>query len=182
MADNVFGTSNIWPNYSTQNINKVTREPKTELGKDEFLQLLVAQLKNQDPTQPVEDREFISQMAQFSSVEQIMNMSQQLSMMRQSMGISSDLIGKNVNFIVWNTATYQEQTMTGIVEGIKMKDGYQYAIVDGQEVSLDQITKIWFSEEEPVVDDGSEESEHTDSTPDTNESTAGDTPVTEGSE
>ena len=55
------------PKISTTNDNSA-------LGKDAFLQILITQLQNQDPTSPMDDREFIAQMAQFSSLEQMQNM------------------------------------------------------------------------------------------------------------
>jgi flagellar basal-body rod modification protein FlgD len=62
----------------TDAVNKQVNNGKTnknELDKDAFLKLLITQLANQDPMQPMEDKEFIAQMAQFSTLEQINNMS-----------------------------------------------------------------------------------------------------------
>ena len=54
---------------------KVNQRGSSELGKDEFLKLLVTQLQNQDPLNPQDDTQFISQLAQFSALEQMTNMS-----------------------------------------------------------------------------------------------------------
>jgi flagellar basal-body rod modification protein FlgD len=57
---------------------KTTAETSTTLGKDQFLKLLIAQIKNQDPLNPIENTEFISQLAQFSALEQMTEMNTNL--------------------------------------------------------------------------------------------------------
>jgi flagellar basal-body rod modification protein FlgD len=117
------------------------RGSNKQLGKDDFLKILITQLQNQDPLQPLEDKEFIAQMAQFSSVEQLSNISTEISLMRQSLGSVSGLIGKQVSWI--NTSADDSDTVkSGIVEAIAMKDGKQYAIVDGESIDLTNVVGI----------------------------------------
>jgi len=75
------------------------------LGKDDFLQLLVTKLQNQDPLKPMEDQDFISQLAQFSSLEQMNNISEGiatsnkwdlLQMQSLNNALASGLIGKEI--------------------------------------------------------------------------------------
>ncbi len=95
--------------------NNVTgKQVSQSLGKDDFLKLLITQLSNQDPTSPMENTEFIAQMAQFSSLEQMTNMNQEFAklnaMMVSSQGVNT--IGKIVDIDVGGTS------VTGKVEAV----------------------------------------------------------------
>jgi len=76
----------------------ITRTVKTELDKDDFLKLLITQLTHQDPLNPMEDKEFIAQMAQFSSLEQLTNLNAGLESM--------------TNFVMTNAVNYIGRTVT----------------------------------------------------------------------
>ena len=90
---------------------------KNVMDKNDFLKVLITQLTHQDPTQPMEDREFISQMATFTTLEQITNMNEDVtrifSMLKRSEALG--LLGKTVEI-----ATGQEGAapVTGVVTEI----------------------------------------------------------------
>lgn len=127
-AVNLFNKSNVQNGRKTSN----------ELGKDDFLKLLITQLQNQDPTSPMENTEFISQMAQFSSLEQMTNMSTSFTKMASFITSSeaTSTLGKTVELNVGDT------TVKGIVEGATRGDAPQ-VIVNGMYYDMNKITAIY---------------------------------------
>jgi flagellar basal-body rod modification protein FlgD len=90
--------------------------------------------------QPLQDKEFIAQMAQFSSLEQTMNMSKEITSLKQSAGMAAGLIGKEVS---WTEDT-QNGTVenNGIVNSILWRNGSQYVKVGTTEVAMDDIISV----------------------------------------
>ena len=95
----------ISPVATDANGNPMATGSAKTLGKDDFLQLLVAQLTHQDPLNPMEDKEFIAQLSQFSSLEQLQNMNEAinnslewdyLQMQTINNTMATSLIGKEV--------------------------------------------------------------------------------------
>ncbi|MCT1398609.1 flagellar hook capping protein [Paenibacillus sp. LC231] len=141
MATNPVSTNNMWPNYAKGNVSSKSGNGQ-ELGKDQFLSILITQLRHQDPLQPMQDREFIAQMAQFTSLEQLMNINTQLTAMSQSLGAASSLIGKQISWMFKPEDGSDSVMKSGIVDSIIVREGVHYAKVGDSEVSLDQIVKI----------------------------------------
>lgn len=113
----------------------------SELDKDSFLKLLVAELRHQDPTQPMNDREFISQMAQFSSLEQMSNMNQSIEklLIRSQSGEAFSLIGKEVEAVDFAS----QQIVRGLVSGIVYRQDGVKVIIGSAEVSLNDIHAVY---------------------------------------
>jgi len=76
------------PSTSSADLAAATR--REGLGRDAFLQLLVTQLQHQDPTQPLKDGEFIAQLAQFSSLEQLTSIQQSLVDIGKALGVADE--------------------------------------------------------------------------------------------
>lgn len=113
-------------------------EPRgsSELGKDAFLKLLVTQLSNQDPLNPQSDQEFIAQLAQFSALEQMTNMSTTLTNTS-----AYGLVGKQV--IVNSTDSLGKVTeVRGTVDAVKMKNGSAELLIDGKTYSIDDLVQV----------------------------------------
>ena len=121
----------------TQNTSTESTRNTGEMGKDQFLQLLVTQLKYQDPLKPMEDKEFISQMAQFSSLEQMQNLNTNFSSMK-----AFTLMGKNISANVKDSKTGEQVYVNGIVEKVMIEKGKVSVQVGGRDIPIDEITDI----------------------------------------
>ncbi|MCG8402501.1 MAG: flagellar biosynthesis protein FlgD, partial [Firmicutes bacterium] len=108
-----------------------------ELDKDDFLNLLVTQLQYQDPLQPMKDTEFISQMAQFSSLEQMQNLNQSASTTQ-----AVSLIGKNVVANIVDSQTGEIEVVGGEVTNVKIIGGQAYVVVNGEDVPVDNVLNV----------------------------------------
>ena len=113
------------------------KTPGGEMGKDEFLKILITQLSHQDPTAPMQDKEFIAQMAQFSSLEQMTNVSSEMSkvasLLARSQAVS--LLGRMVEIVAG------DQVVEGVVEEVSGGD-YPQILVNGLFYDVSQVQKV----------------------------------------
>lgn len=121
-------------NYSAATTTSGTTKSKTnnELGKDDFLQLLVTQLQHQDPLAPMEDKDFIAQMAQFTSLEQMKNMNNAVQITQ-----ATSYIGKQVT---WADSQGTEQT--GIVTAIRIVNSEPKVMIGEESIELKKIMSV----------------------------------------
>jgi len=116
--------------------NKTTRNTSSQLGKNEFLNLLVTQLKYQDPLEPMEDKEFIAQMAQFSALEQMQNLNDAFQSMK-----AFSLIGSTVTATV-DDDVYGSKVIQGVVTHAKISSKKAFVVVNGTDVEIDRIIEV----------------------------------------
>jgi flagellar basal-body rod modification protein FlgD len=111
-----------------------------EMGKDQFLKLFVAQLQHQDPMNPMEDSDFMGQMASFSTLEQVTNLAAANEAIAANLHLSQSvgLIGRTVT---WTDEA--DVTHTGVVEKVSQQDGNPVLTISGTEgVDPTTITQI----------------------------------------
>ena len=107
------------------------------LGKDDFMKILITQLTHQDPTEPMKDTEFIAQMAQFSTLEQITNMTQDFSKLAGILSTSQalGLLGRTVELFDG------ENMISGVVEEVSGRET-PMVLVNGRYYDFERVEKI----------------------------------------
>jgi flagellar basal-body rod modification protein FlgD len=113
--------------------------PNAVLGKDDFLKLLVTQLQHQDPMNPMDDKDFMGQMAQFSSLEQITNLVQatQRQAFSSQMSQAVGLIGHEVSWVAADGTTG-----SGTAAKVSISDGLIQITVGDSQVAPEEIVQV----------------------------------------
>ncbi|WP_313891262.1 flagellar hook assembly protein FlgD [Psychrobacillus sp.] len=135
------------------NKKQPVRKPGSDLGKDEFLKILMTQLQNQDPSNPMEDKDFIAQMAQFSSLEQMMNMTKAFESFaagqQQTQLIQyNTFVGKQIK---WHEVTDKKDSKnqpiinegTGTIASVRfVEGGVEFTLTDGKKINPGNISEV----------------------------------------
>ena len=113
------------------------------LDKDAFLKLLITQLRHQDPLNPVDDKEFIAQTAQFSALEQMQNINDNLKdvLSSREMADASVLIGKEIEAL-----NQDGQVISGEVSGVSREEGNLFLIIEGDlenKVKIENVNQVF---------------------------------------
>ncbi len=125
-----------------------------QLSAEDFLKILAAELQYQDPTEGIDTTQYISQLAQLTSVQQLQTLNTSFSdmMLKQDLMLGSSWIGKEV-------AAYEKDDTisTGVVEGFMVTDAGIQVHVNGKQYLLSQIVAVSGLTESDAESDGSDE-------------------------
>lgn len=146
-----------------------------ETDKDLFLKMLVAQMQNQDPFNPQDPTQYVTQLAQFTMLDQTMSLNENMEnlilmnnglLVNSAMSGATSLIGKNIEAYgpVEDGVTYEDNNIpkiTGTVEGVHIKDGTVYMNVrddsTGELVDIEYGSLIKVSNDKMNIDNGLED-------------------------
>lgn len=115
-----------------------SKKSSGSLDKNAFLQLLVAQMKYQDPLEPTSNTEYISQFATFSQLEEMQNMTSAVDMQR-----ASGLVGKYVTMNVTNATTGATESISGRVDYVMTENGKSYLYINANPYNIDDLATVW---------------------------------------
>lgn len=121
------------------NPEKIIQPPKQELDKDAFLQILVAQMRYQNPMDPQDSNQFISQVVELTTMEQMFNLSKGMEMLlkAQELSLSASLVGKQVT-----VAGPDGQDVRGAVEKVVISEKDIRLVIDGISYDYGAVKEI----------------------------------------
>ena len=135
MADSInnYGLESIgvYDKYSNKNINSDDKK-STTLGQSDFLKLIVEQMKNQDFNNTTDNNEFIAQMAQFSSLEAMQNLTNY-----SNLSYGTSLVGKYVT-----VKTGDDGYITGLVDCVAVDGGNYSLVINGKEYPSGSVVEV----------------------------------------
>jgi flagellar basal-body rod modification protein FlgD len=120
---------------SSQTSTSSSTKKSDGLGQTAFLNLLITQLKNQDPLNPMKDTEFIAQLASFSSLEQMTNINTSIGnlLAQQNYTNAAAMIGKQIT---------TSDNKSGVVSKVGIENGTVYLYVGTDKYTLSNITSV----------------------------------------
>ncbi len=122
---------------STPTATTAQQPSKTQVDYNSFLNLLVAQMKNQDPTNPMDSTQYVAQLASFSQVEQSVQINTKLENLLQASTLSQ------ADALIGRTVTSADGNTSGVVTGVKLISGGAVALLEGgKEVPVGAGLKI----------------------------------------
>mgnify|MGYP001163053036 CR=1 FL=1 len=127
---------------SSRQSDVATRAIENVLGKEAFLNLLLTQLRYQNPLEPVKDQDFVAQMAQFSALEQMQNLTRAMEWFiaeerfTNMMAHATSLLGRKVE------VSDGQRAATGTVEAVKVINGVPHVVVGGSEFRVTDVVKV----------------------------------------
>ena len=135
----VSSTSSVGSSDTTQTYKRNTTNDGRDLNIDTqtFLKMLVTQLKYQDPLAPQDNSQFVSQMAQMSSLSEMKDMSSSLKNSQ-----AYDMIGKKIYAEVTDATTHVTTQYTGVVDSIVIKDGVPYVVVGKTAIAVSDVLQV----------------------------------------
>ncbi len=132
-------TSSLAPEIQQALKGVTIKENKQTLNQDDFLRLLTVQLQNQDPLKPMEEADFMGQMAQFAALEQTRNLNQNFAAFTKAQSLNSAQIylGRKVTLTDPNG-----EVISGVVSAVKLNGGVTQIVIGGKAYAMDSVTAI----------------------------------------
>lgn len=140
-------------NANQKNTGAGSENARNILGKDDFLKLMITQLRYQNPLEPVNDKEFIAQMATFSELEQMKNLNTSFEKIGSQMEEyfkwqkMSSAIGRKV---AYQDDAKSQEVKIGVIDSLFIKEGKLYYHIDGKLIEPDKVLEFGKYEDETL--------------------------------